>query len=44
MNFEFLFLFLIKPLKEIIKFEINHIFLIEPFCYLTKKEKGKAKT
>ena len=43
MNFEFLFLFLIKPLQKIIKFEINHIFLIESFCYMTKKARQKLK-
>ena len=31
------------PGCEVIKFEINLIFLIKPFCYMTKKSRQKLK-
>ena len=35
--------FVCWPGCEVIQFEINLIFLIEPFCYMTKKSRQKCK-
>ena len=32
-----------EPRCDVIKFEINLIFLIKPFCYMTKKSRQKLK-